>query len=218
MILNLALALVPVGIILFFSEFLWQKKIIIGERARKFIHILAGTWMAFWPLYLQFDGILILGCIALTLLIYSRITKLFHAIYSVNRKTYGDIFFAVGIVVCAYLGQESWIFITSILLLALADGGAAVIGRYYGLKNQYLVFGNKNLRKSVAGTIAFLVFSYISITIGWILGGGDIISSNMAVVLIVLPLVSATLENTMPYGLDNLTTPLFATILLNSLL
>jgi dolichol kinase len=218
MIPNLALALIPVGVILILSEFLWQKKIIIGERARKFIHILAGTWMAFWPLYLPFDGIFILSCIALTLLIYSRITKLFHAIYSVDRKTYGDIFFAVGILVCAYLGQESWIFIISILLLALADGGAAVIGRFYGLKNQYLVFGNKNLKKSFAGTIAFLVFSYVSIAIGWILGGGDIITNNIYVVLITLPIVSAVLENTMPYGLDNLTTPLFATLLLNSLL
>lgn len=218
MIPNLALALIPVGVILILSEVFWQKKIIIGERARKFIHILAGTWMAFWPLYLPFDGIFILGCIALTLLVYSRITKLFHAIYSVKRKTYGDIFFAVGIVVCAYLGQESWIFIISILLLALADGGAAVVGRYYGLKNQYLVFGNKNLQKSVFGTVAFLIFSYVSIAIGWFLGGGDIISNNMFAVLIILPLGSAVLENTMPYGLDNLTTPLFSTLLLNSLL
>lgn len=218
MILNLALALVPIGVILILSELLWQKKIIIGERARKFIHILAGTWMAFWPLYLPFDGIFVLGCIALTLLVYSRITNLFHAIYSVKRKTYGDIFFAVGIIVCAYLGKESWIFTTSILLLALADGGAAVVGRYYGLKNQYLVFRNKNLKKSIAGTIAFLIFSYISISIGWLLGGNDVIADNLLTVLVILPLASATLENTMPYGLDNLTTPLFATILLNSLL
>lgn len=218
MIPNLALALIPVGIILILSEFLWQKKIIIGERARKFIHILAGTWMAFWPLYLPFDGIFILGCIALTLLVYSRITKLFHAIYSVKRKTYGDIFFAIGILVCAYLGQESWIFTTSILLLALADGGAAVVGRYYGLENQYLVFGNENLRKSVAGTIAFLIFSYTSIAIGWLLGGGDVIADNIIAILLILPVGSAILENTMPYGLDNLTTPLFATLLLNSLL
>ncbi|MBP6962299.1 hypothetical protein KBB49_02055 [Candidatus Saccharibacteria bacterium] len=218
MIPNLALALIPVGIILILSELLWQKKIIIGERARKFIHILAGTWMAFWPLYLPFDGIFILGCIALTLLVYSRITKLFHAIYSVKRKTYGDIFFAIGILVCAYLGQESWIFTTSILLLALADGGAAVVGRYYGLENQYLVFGNENLRKSVAGTIAFLIFSYTSIAIGWLLGGGDVIADNIIAILLILPVGSAILENTMPYGLDNLTTPLFATLLLNSLL
>jgi len=218
MILNLTLALIPVGVILILSEVLWQKKIIIGERARKFIHILAGTWMAFWPLYLPFDGIFVLGCIALTLLIYSRITNLFHAIYSVNRKTYGDIFFAVGIVACAYLGLEPWIFTVSILLLALADGGAAIIGRYYGLNNQYHVFGNKNLRKSLAGTIAFLVFSYLSIATGWIMGGEEIISNNIISVLIILPLVSAILENTMPYGLDNLTTPLFATLLLNSLL
>lgn len=218
MIPNLALALIPVGIILILSEFLWQKKIIIGERARKFIHILAGVWMAFWPLYIPFDGIFVLGCVALSLLIYSRITNLFHAIYSVNRKTYGDILFAIAIVVCAYLGQEDWIFTISILFLALSDGGAAVIGRYYGQKNQYFVFGSKNLRKSIVGTIAFLVLSYASILIGLFMGGGDIISDNLAVVILVLPFGSAILENTMPYGLDNLATPLFATLLLNSLL
>jgi len=218
MIPKLILALGPVGAILIASEVLWQKKIIIGEKARKFIHILAGAWMAFWPLYIPFDGIFVLGCVALSLLIYSRITKLFHAIYSVKRKTYGDILFAVAIVVCAYFGQEPWIFTISILLLALSDGGAAVFGRYYGLKNQYLVFGSKNLRKSIAGTVAFLLFSYFSILVGWLMGGGDIISANLFMVLAVLPFGSALLENTMPYGLDNLTTPLFATLLLNSLL
>lgn len=215
--IKLLVALVPVGIILLLSEYLWRKQIIKGERARKFIHILAGIWIAFWPFYLPFDGIFILGCVSLTLLLYSRSNHLFQAIYAVKRRTYGEIFYALTIIICSYFGTEPWIFTIALLLLALADGGAAVVGRFAGIRNQYLLFGNKNLRKSIAGTFAFLIFAYISVGIGWLIGGGDVMKENLVIGFLVLPLGATLLENISPYGLDNLFTPLFATILLNSL-
>ncbi len=216
--LKLVLALAPVGIILLLSEFLWRKKIVKGERARKFIHILAGVHMAFWPQYLSFKEIAVLGSMAFVVLFYSRITKLFHAIYAVKRRTYGDLLYAVSIVSCALVAKEPWIFTVAILLVAVADGGAAVVGRFWGIKNQYFVFGLPSLRKSAAGTVAFLMFAYISIAIGWFLGGGEVIRENPAIVLLVLPFGAAAIENTTPFGLDNLFTPLFATLLLNTLL
>lgn len=215
---KLFLAVVPVAVILVVSEYLWLKKILKGERARKFIHILAGVWMAFWPFYLPFDGIFVLSCMAVTVLIYSRITRLFSAIYAVKRTTYGEIFFALALLICAYLGQENWIFTISILLLAVADGGAAVVGRLWGNSNSYMLFGTENLRKSVAGTVAFLVLAYISVGVGYVVGGEEVLSNNLLIAFLVLPISATIIENIMPYGLDNLFTPLFATLLLNSLL
>lgn len=216
--LNILFAVVPIGIVLLLSEYLWRKKVIRGERARKFIHILAGIWMAFWPFYLPFDGIFILGCVALTFLLYSRYTQLFGAIYAVKRRTYGELFYALTIIICSYYGQEPWIFTVSILLLAIADGGAAVVGRLVGKKNEYKVFGKNNLKKSIAGTIAFVAFAYITIGIGALVGGNVIIASNIMTTLIFLPVTATILENVSPYGSDNLFTPVFATFLLNSLL
>ena len=218
MYLKLAIALIPIAIILLVSEYLWRKKIIRGERARKFIHILAGIHMAFWPHYIPFDGIFILGCLALTVLIYSRYTKMFHAMYAVKRITYGEIFYAGAIAFCAYYAQEPWIFTISILLMALADGGAAVVGRFWGRNNEYLVFGQTNLRKSIAGTAAYVLLAYVSIFSGWLVGGEEVIRENYLLALGLLPLGSAILENFSPYGLDNFFTPAFATLLLNSLL
>lgn len=223
MILNLLLALAPVGAILVVSEILWRLSWIRGEKARKFIHILAGSWMALWPVYIPFDGIFVLGALALTLLLYSRFTKLFHAIYAVKRRTYGEIFYAIAIMSVAFLAREPWVFTVAILLLAVADGGAAVVGRYWGIKNQYLVFGKESLRKSIAGTVAYIFLAYVSIGIGLLYANADgstfsITLDNIIMILAVLPLGSALLENSMPYGLDNLITPVFATILLNSLL
>lgn len=215
--LKLLLALVPIVIVLFSSEYLWRQKIVVGERARKYIHILAGVWMAFWPFYLPFDGIFILGCIAFTLLIYSRVTRLFHAIYAVKRRTYGELFYALAIILCAYFGLEAWIFTLSILFLALADGGAAVVGRFWGISNQYFVFGWKALRKSIAGTLSFIIFAYVCIFVGWLLGGQEVIGNYALTTLVLLPVGAAIVENITPYGMDNLFTPVMATVLLNSL-
>lgn len=217
MLFNLVLATLPVGVILLGSEYLWRKKIILGEKARKFIHILAGVWMAFWPLYLPFDGIIVVATAALTLLIYSRTTHLFHAIYAVKRKTYGDIFYGLAILSCAFLAQSDWIFTVSILLLALADGVAAVVGRYVGSTNTYFVFGSKHLKKSIAGTVGFFLFAQISVLVGWFIGGAEVIKANPLLVFFILPVLSTAFENMMPFGLDNLTTPLLATLLLNSM-
>ncbi len=218
MIIKLILALAPVGIVLILSEILWRKKIIKGESARKFIHILGGCWMAFWPLYLPFDGIFVLGCIALTLLIYSRITRLFHAIYAVKRRTYGDILFAVAIIACSFFAKADWIFIVSILFLSLADGGAALFGRTWGVKNQYFVFRKKVLKKSIIGTLAFIVLAYTSIIIGWFIGGEEVMSRNTTLTFVSLPLLATAFENSMPFGFDNIVTPITATLILNSLI
>lgn len=216
--LKLFIGLFPVLLILLVSEYLWRKKIVKGERARKFIHILAGIWMAFWPHYLPLDGIFILGCIAIVALVYSRITRMFHAIYAVKRRTYGDILFAAAIAFCAYFAKEPWVFTVSILLLSLADGGAAVIGRFLGINNQYFVFKWPVLRKSVAGTVSYVIFAYISILIGWAIGGEEAISNNMVAAFVVLPFTATLLENVSPYGMDNLVTPMFATLFLNAMI
>ena len=217
MISTLMVAVVPVAVVLVASEWLWRKKLVKGERARKFIHILAGAWMAFWPFYLPFDGIFVLGACALTILVYSRMTRLFHAIYAVKRKTYGDILFAVAIMACALLSKTDWIFSVSILLLSLADGGAAVVGRFYGLNNTYHVFGYEQLRKSFAGSFAYIVLALLCVATGWVIGGQTVIESNIALTFVVLPFAAMIIENSMPFGLDNVATPVFATLLLNSL-
>lgn len=215
MLLSLIIASVPVGVILLSSEWLWRARIAKGERARKFIHILAGMWMAFWPYYLPYSYILLLGVAALALLLYSRVTNLFHAIYAVRRHTYGELFFALGIIVCAYLARADWVFATSILLLALADGGAAVVGKMWGRGNQYKVFGSSLLTKSIAGTAAYCILAFGSISIGVLLGGTQAQDVPL-LALVALPFGLAIVENASPYGVDNLLTPLFAMVALQS--
>lgn len=218
MLAKLIIAIGPVGIILYSSEILWRKKIIKGERARKYIHILTGVWMAFWPFYIPFDGIFVLSAMALVLALYSRYTRLFHAIYAVKRKTYGDILYAVALLICAYLGREPWIFTVSILLLAVADGGAAVVGRLWGKSSEYHTFKLPYLRKSILGTIAFAALAVACVGVGWFVGGDDSLRQNLIAGFLILPIIATILENIVPFGFDNVVTPVVATLILNSLL
>jgi len=216
--LKILLATVPVGIILVLSEYLWRKKIIRGEKARKFIHILSGAYIAFWPLYLPLDGIFVLGCVALTFLIYSRFSPIFHAVYGVKRKTYGELFFAASIVLCALIATEPWIFTTAILFLSIADGGAAVAGKLWGKKNSYKVWNMSALQKSATGTVAYFALSYFCIGVGWFVGGSEVMRQFPIIVFLLIPISTTALENTSPYGLDNLVTPLYVTLVLSSFL
>jgi phytol kinase len=209
------IALMPVALVLLASEILWRRHKLKGELARKFIHILAGVYIAFWPLYLSFEQIAVLGAVALTLLVVSRFTHMFHAIYTVKRKTYGELFFAGAIILCAVLAKADWIFTTAILFMSLADGGAAIAGKLWGAKNQYHVFGKKELLKSRAGTFAYIVLAYVSLGVGWFLGGNEVMKYYLPLVLLVLPLGATFLENISPYGLDDAMTPLYIMLVLN---
>lgn len=207
---NLLLALVPLGVILVSSELLWRKKMIFGERGRKFVHVLAGVYMAFWTKILPLDGIAVLGLMAFVFLLYSRFSPIFHAVYTHDRRTYGELFFALAILVCALLASEPWIYTTAILFLAVADGGAAVFGKLLGKKNSYNVFGSKDLKKSIAGTSAYILLAYVCLFVG--LSYSD---TTISAMLLLLPLGGAVLENISPYGLDDLVVPVYVVLMLN---
>ena len=93
-----------------------------------------------------------------------------------------------------------------------------MVGKHWGKNNEYKVFGKKALTKSIAGTAAFVVLAYVSLLIGALLGGADYLQQNVMLALVILPVLATIFENTMPYGFDNLFSPLVATILLNSLI
>ena len=211
---QIVLALLPLGIILLVSELLWRGKIISGERGRKFVHILSGVYMAFWPLFLPLDGIAILGLMAFVFLTYSRISPIFHAMHVTDRKTYGELFFALAITVCAIFARQPWIYTTAVLFLAIADGGAALAGKLWGKSNTYFVFGFKNLKKSIAGTLAYVMLAYLCLLVGLQYSDGQQIPNY----IYLLPFIAACVENISPYGSDDFVAPLVVVFVLNSVI
>lgn len=196
--------------IVMLAEFLWRSKILGSEYSRKLIHIFVGTFAAFWGFYLTDNQIILLSSAMLAVVFLSRFLGLFASIHSVNRKTWGELFFPLGIAVSAVLTDSPWIFLAAVLHVSLADGLAAIVGRMYVKKHGYKVLGQQ---KTTVGTFTFILAS-IFIILAVMLLATDI-PVSMALILLV-PLVASLVENIGMYGSDDLLVPIVVSVLLSN--
>jgi dolichol kinase len=206
----LTLSVAAIFLVLCISELGWRKHWLRNEFGRKFVHILVGSFVAFWPFFLSWNEIRLLSLAFLVVVVASNQLKLFHAINSVQRPTFGEIFFALVVGLLTFITHSKGIYAAALLQMSVADGLAAIVGTTYGRDNKYHVLGHI---KSISGTAAFVAAS-LAILLGYSLwstaglGHGYIIAGSLG---------AAILENLAPLGLDNLLVPLFIGILLTNL-
>jgi phytol kinase len=246
-ILNLiSLQLVIVFFVIFLiflsSEYLVHKKITHGELSRKYIHVLTGLTLAGSCFILNINQI-ILVCIVLnlSLILADRLFSFlehrkfksgsFEAhlkgafkVYDesqegVKRWTIGHLVYAVGIGLVAVIFQSKSLFFTTTLILALADGIAALVGKKYGIYLFRVPGGVKSIEGSA--TFFFITLIIISLYVLMLRTGefGEYASLSLGYktvfnVLLVSGIITAS-EAIVAYGLDNITIPLLAALLIN---
>lgn len=205
------LAILSVCLIVFttlvIAEFGARQGWLKNEFGRKFVHITVGSFVAFWPLLLEWSQIIILSLAFIAVIVVSKYLKLFSAIHSVQRPTWGEIYFALTVGILAFVTQDGWVYMAALLHMSLADGLAAVVGIRYGRRNRYSIFGHV---KSLTGSVTFLLIS-LGVLAGYMAGA----ETTLAWPLIAVIALGATfLENISPRGLDNLTVPLWVAFIL----
>ncbi len=198
----LVLTILAVFAVVVGSEFWWRLRRVHGEFSRKFVHITVGSFVAFWPYWLTVTEIKALSVAFVIVVGISRYAGIFKAIHSVQRPTYGEVWFALAVGAMAFIaGQHPHIYTAALLEMSLADGLAAVIGVRFGNAHRYSVLGTT---KSLVGTVTFFLSSCL------ILGGYGLVVTSTSVALIVLVSLAATvIENVAPWGADNAAVPLF---------
>ena len=115
--------------------------------------------------------------------------------------------FALAVGIIALFSHDKWIYATSMLMMGLADGIAAVVGTRYGGKQRYSVFG---YAKSIAGSAAFLVVALVLLLVYNHYGGRPLTLAG----LLGVGLGATLLENVAVKGLDNMLVPLLTALLL----
>jgi len=198
-----AISIVGSFIVLGIVEYISRtRRKIHSEVMRKTVHMLAGGFVATWPFYLKWWEIGLISLMALFVVNISIQYNIFQSIHSVNRRSLGEILFAIAIGILAFLDGSPWIFAAAMLHLGLADGLAAVIGVKFGKKShtQYKVFGNQ---KSLVGTLTFFVVS-VGITSAYF----AITHTHDWQLFMALPVVTTIVENVAVFGTDNLLVPL----------
>ena len=203
-----AATVLAIFMLLISSELWWRRHNMHEEFSRKFLHITIGTFVAFWPFFLSWGQIELLSVAFLLVAGVSKQLNLFQAIRSVQRPTWGEVFFALAVGTIALVTHDQWIYMAAVLQMSLADGLAAVVGVRFGNSNRYRVFGQD---KSVVGTLTFLVVS-IAILVGYSLQAPGV---NFSAGLIGVSLIATLWENIGIMGSDNLLVPLVVAVLLD---
>lgn len=202
-------AVAVVFLILILAEYLSRYRGVHSELTRKFVHVLVGMFVAFWPFFLSWGQIQALSLLFLVVVGVSVKLKIFNAIHAVTRNTMGEVLFAVAIGLLAFICTDPWIFAAAMLHLSLADGLAAVVGLTYGEHNSYRIMGRT---KSLAGSLAFFFTSVVIML--WYLSFSD--SAASAVAVLWLPIAATIAENLSGEGTDNLVIPLLVAFVLTS--
>lgn len=223
MVLKIIAVAAIIGIMLVAGQWLINRYSKDNEQLRKLVHVLHGSGLAALALLIPLDIIVGIEIFVLfSMLIVRYVFEHFERIawiqycaqvYKVGRVSYGEFFFPLSAIVLVFLADSPSEFAASIMILGIADALAALVGKKYGRRNSYLVFGQK---KSLAGSLAFFIAA-LAIIWGFVLLG-DVSLTSIHFGLVVLTAVLVTVaENLGVYGSDNLLIPVVAVLLLNRL-
>lgn len=198
--LKILVVLIAVFVILLVAEYLFRIKHLPSEITRKLIHIGVGSFAAFWPFFLSWNQIELLAIFFFIGISISRILTIFGSIHIIERRTIGELLFAVSIGLAALITHDRLIYMAALLNLSLGDGLAAIFGSRYGKKHRYKVF---NHTKSTTGTAIFWLCSMVILLIYFV-------SSHFFSwpILLGLPLATCLIENIGVNGTDNLLVPI----------
>ncbi|HMH31041.1 MAG TPA: hypothetical protein VK534_01015 [Methylomirabilota bacterium] len=205
--MELLAASLVVLIILVANELWWRKRDAHTELGRKFVHVTVGSFVAFWPLFLSWEQIELLSIAFLVGITVSKFLNIFQAIHSVQRPTWGEVYFALAVGAIALITHDKWIYVAALLQMSLADGLAAIVGSRFAGKYRYSVFGHA---KSLVGTLTFFVVSMAilvlvnphlltPISLAWMLG---------------ISVAASFIENVGVNGSDNLLVPVLVALVL----
>jgi len=212
--LTFAACIIGIFGLLLIAELLGKYRILKGEYHRKFLHITAGSFIAFWPWLLTWRQIEIFGLTALAIMLANRFLGFLNYRGRIGRATFGDICLALAIFLAAHLTHNKTFFMLAILEVALADGLAAVAGRAYEKEWAYKIFKHK---KTVIGSMVFWLASVCIFGAGLLPAHNLISFQDYFLILLLLPPALMIIENISLFGLDNLVLALFTIAILKSI-
>lgn len=175
------------------------------ELTRKVVHIGSGNVILLaWWLDISRTVIVSAAIIAAAIALLSYMIPILPSIESVNRKSFGTLFYALSMgLLATYFWQDAPQYaVIGILIMAWGDGMAAIIGQRFG-KHKYQVGQiSKSYEGSLAMTIAALI---VTSTILCSVEGS---SWQIWGISLVVAIVATIAEAFSKLGIDNLTVPL----------
>ncbi len=210
---NIVFSFLAIAAIYMTTEGFRRLGILKGEYGRKAIHISIGVLIAAQPIFMTRTGIAVFNSLFfIGIILASGVFKFFEAYEDVQRWTIGQFLYPLSLLLLVFMYSDMRVYSFAALIMALADGLAAVFGKKFGKRRYYIPGGYKTFVGSAAffGVTLALISTFVILE-------SSITPYTVAVILIG-SLVLTIVEAVVSAGFDNLAVPFFAAILLQSLL
>jgi uncharacterized protein (TIGR00297 family) len=206
------------GVFILAAEFLRSRFSGSPEITRKLVHIATGMLICFTPRFFVSGVPPMLLAASFMVINYAAIRAgILKGIHGTNRASFGTVYYPFSFFVLVLLSWDSAPYFLSIsmLILALADAAAAIVGENLKAPSVYHLTSDK---KSIQGSAAMFVTT-------WVIAYGGILFFVPPEIPIALPVVLIAFavaafvtawEAISSAGLDNLTIPLAAGFVLDA--
>lgn len=209
-------------LIIILAELIRKRLAVSAEATRKLVHILTGWLIALTPLLLT--SALPLLIISGSFVVINSIAIRKHWLPGINSSpqiSYGTVFYPASFLILILLlwHNHKSVLVTAMLVLAIADAMAAIIGRSVASPKRYQISGET---KSVQGSLAMLATTFL-IVVGalYIFLPTDGISLTWPRILwiaAIAAILATVCESISFRGSDNLTVPLGAALVIHYML
>ncbi|OQX83051.1 hypothetical protein B6D60_11155 [candidate division KSB1 bacterium 4484_87] len=211
----LAVLLLGLGSIIWLTEYVRKKINLSVSITRKLVHMLTGIFISSTP-FLIHDRIPLLVVSGLFTIV--NIVAIHRGwmpgLHKTERKTYGTVFYPLSFFILTLLLWDGYksILVISMLIMALGDAFAAIIGEHVQSPANYKISGEQ---KSLQGSFAMFGMSFLII-----FGGLSFLSSTIDHIQVspfhalwyalIISLIVTACEALSYRGSDNLSVPLSA--------
>jgi len=200
--------LIILGVVMIIAKLLSKR--LSPEGSRKTIHITMGCVALTFPFVFESTiTVVVLGIVAILALLYLRVNKNLRegvgtALLGIHRKSIGDIYFVISIVIVFVLHDHPFEYIIPISILTFADSTAALIGTSYGRHN--MSQHNQEDAKSREGSVIFFIVAFICSLVPLQLMT-EVGRAEVLVISFLIGFLAAIIEAVSRHGNDNLLLP-----------
>ncbi|HZH73135.1 MAG TPA: phosphatidate cytidylyltransferase [Mariniphaga sp.] len=157
--------LIAIILLLVFTELIYRRLGLKGEVTRKIAHFTATLSTITFPyLYSSHWYVLILALIFFVILFISKHGTTLKSIHDITRKSMGSYLLPISIYLTFYYAirlENRFYYILPILILAISDPAAGIMGINMKIYNHRIrIFGHK-LNKTILGSSTFFISSFL---------------------------------------------------------
>lgn len=184
------------------------------EWTRKLVHLGGGLACLLFPFLVHSPWVVLAMALPLTAVfaLGGRLGFL-RSLHGIDRPSRGVEYYPLSVFLVFLLARDRpWIYVSALLVLAIGDAGAALIGSRYGV----LRYQVEDEHKSVEGSAVFLVIAFLAIHLPLLLAT-DLPRPLCVLAALLVATLLTGFEAISLRGADNLFVPLAAVVMLGKI-